>query len=786
MAKDLRFPLFERAERLGILEGGSALISAPTATGKSHVGREAIRRALARRDPGTHAYLVPYRALAEEVFDAFLDLFAGTDARVRISTGDHRDPVRPEEADLVVATYESFAALLHASPFQVGTVVADEVHLVADETRGPAVEGLFARLLASGRVGALVALSAVIENDGELARWLGVPLVKGTAADRPVPLKLGWQPTDDLDATLLEHLRPTLDGEQALVFCSSRTRAEAVARRLAEGLGGGDGRAGGLAERILEEDPDATGVAELLPSGVAFHHAGLSKPTRRALELAFHERLLRILTCTPTLAAGVNLPAGIVVVRDVRRYEVVRGRGRSVVIPSGEVLNMLGRAARPLQVDRGVGIALVERDLRNEPDVVELRRAIEAGQGGVVRSRLPESFEGTMRFVLSVVVERGEATREDVARAYERTLAHHRAPEPIAFDRPFREDLMEDIPDYRKVVEAAGNIRLLGYDLSPEGVHVAVGSGDRTYEVTIGVTTVTCTCPAASRYYRGKVCKHQACAIHDLIFGDGVDEEARYRAIYNCGHVFSDRLDPGTRLAQSLEILTAWRFLERVPGAWRATPLGRVASASAFDLLLAHQVADRVAPAAEATYRDVARWAAEDYLADERQRGKWLRALDAWLDEVDQRDIRLPVRYRGDFERGLEDLSRVCLLYEKAAAVLGKPGIAEAARDAAAAIRYGVAPELVPVIGLQLPGLRRGRSRYLYERGIRGVEDLARADPEALADPRRAPASLVRDWVERAREIHQARAVATADREEADQEFDELVARFRVDPDALR
>ncbi|HXF73414.1 MAG TPA: DEAD/DEAH box helicase [Actinomycetota bacterium] len=784
----LRFPLFERAERLGVLDGAGALISAPTGTGKSYVGRQAIRRALERREPGPHAYLVPYRALAEEVFESFLDDLANTEARVRIATGDHRDPVRPEDADLIVATYESFAALLHASSFRPGVIVADEVHLVADETRGPAVEGLFARLLASGRARSLVALSAVVENDGELANWLGIPLLKGSEQDRPVPLELRWEATDDLDEALLEVLRPTRRGEQAIVFCSSRSRAEAVAARLAEALGDGtDGeRLARLAEEVLEQDPDAAAVAEALRSGVAFHHAGLAKPTRRALERGFRERLLRVLTCTPTLAAGVNLPAGIVVVRDVQRYEVVRGRGRTVVLPSGEVLNMLGRAARPLQVARGLGVALIERRWRDEPEVVELRRAVEVGRGGVVTSRLPERFEGTMRFVLSVAVERGEATREDIADVYARSLAHHRAPEPIRFDRPFQDDLMEDLPEYAKVVEAGGAIRLLEHHLSPEGVHATVGSGDRSYEVTIGVTSVTCTCPAASRFFRQRVCKHQACAIHDLIFGEGVDREVRYRTIYNCGHVFADRLEPGTRLSQALEILTAWRFLERVPAGWRATPLGRVAAASTFDLLLAHQAAERIVPATHATYREVAQWSVQDYLAAERDRARWATALEAWLDEVDQREIRLPTRYRGDFERGLEDLSRVCLLYEQAAVVLGKDRIAEAARRAAAAIRYGVAPELVPIIGLQLDGLGRGRSRYLYERGIRGLEDLARADPAALADPRRAPGSLVRRWVEQAREIHRARAVATADREEADQEFDELVARFRVDPDALR
>src|SRR5690606_38622781 len=56
--------LYERAEALGVLDGESALIVAPTATGKSHIAREAICRALAGGAIGTRAYPVPFRALA--------------------------------------------------------------------------------------------------------------------------------------------------------------------------------------------------------------------------------------------------------------------------------------------------------------------------------------------------------------------------------------------------------------------------------------------------------------------------------------------------------------------------------------------------------------------------------------------------------------------------------------------------------------------------------------------------------------------------------------------------
>jgi hypothetical protein len=66
------FPLFERACKAGVLDSGDGLIVAPTATGKSYIGRAILRRAVQRGEAGVHAYLVPYRALAAEMYDSFL------------------------------------------------------------------------------------------------------------------------------------------------------------------------------------------------------------------------------------------------------------------------------------------------------------------------------------------------------------------------------------------------------------------------------------------------------------------------------------------------------------------------------------------------------------------------------------------------------------------------------------------------------------------------------------------------------------------------------------------
>src|SRR5690606_19967451 len=203
-----------------------------------------------------------------------------------------------------------------------------------------------------------------------------------------------------------------------------------------------------VAEDVLADDPALEQLASLIPSGVAYHHAGLAKPVRRRIEAAYRDRALRLLTATPTLAAGVNLPAGLVIVRDVFRFDSVRGVGRRVLLPSGEVLNMLGRAGRPHQVAAGRGIALIDKSHRRDPDVGRLVKAIESGCGDDVRSRLPDSFDALMRFVLGVIADRGEATFADVGAAFSWTLAHHQQPSEIAAARSFEEDLMEDIPSY--------------------------------------------------------------------------------------------------------------------------------------------------------------------------------------------------------------------------------------------------------------------------------------------------------------------------------------------------
>jgi helicase len=97
--------------------------------------------------------------------------------------------------------------------------------------------------------------------------------------------------------------------------------------------------------------------------GTAFHHAGLAGAHRRLIEDLFRQGKIKVLTATPTLAFGVNLPARTVVVQDYRRWEAGYGYYPISVL---EYKQMAGRAGRP-KYDK-VGEALLIGKTADEAD----------------------------------------------------------------------------------------------------------------------------------------------------------------------------------------------------------------------------------------------------------------------------------------------------------------------------------------------------------------------------------------------------------------------------------
>jgi len=178
-------PAQAKAVAAGLLDGANLVIATPTASGKTLIAVLAALAAHERKQKTV--YLAPLKALAsEKVRD-----FAAYPFTTALSIGDYdEDDETLAGADVIVTTPEKLDSLLrhHASWLpSVGCVVIDEAHLLGDSHRGPTLEVVVTILRHALSSAQIVALSATIQNAGELASWLDAKLVTDTW--RPVELR---------------------------------------------------------------------------------------------------------------------------------------------------------------------------------------------------------------------------------------------------------------------------------------------------------------------------------------------------------------------------------------------------------------------------------------------------------------------------------------------------------------------------------------------------------------------------------------------------------------------
>jgi len=367
------FPPQQEAVLAGALEGKNLVLASPTASGKTLVAELCALKHVLERD-GKVLYLSPLRALASEKFEEFrkytnIRKANGRRISVGVSTGDYdsSDPWMGKH-DIIVTTNEKADSLLRHRAKWVGDVslvVADEVHLLNDADRGPTLEVVLARLMQVNPDIQLVVLSATIKNVEEVAEWLKA--ISVTTEWRPVTLREGVILHDEVhfkdggvlkieniakDPTLNLAVYTVKSGNQALAFAGTRRNSISLAKKIATKIKPLLSKPMKRSLKQLSEQILSTGertrlgeqLAEVVGGGAAFHHAGLSAGHRKIVEDSFREGKIKVLTATPTLAFGMNLPARVVIINEYRRYESGYGY---YPIPVLEYKQMAGRAGRP-------------------------------------------------------------------------------------------------------------------------------------------------------------------------------------------------------------------------------------------------------------------------------------------------------------------------------------------------------------------------------------------------------------------------------------------------------
>ncbi len=381
------YPPQADAVKAGLLRGKSLLISAPTASGKTLMAMMAMLSHLERKDSKI-IYLSPLKALAAEKHAEFgrialIPRFAGV--RVRISTGDYdaRDSA-VSRGDIVIMTNEKMdSAMRHNAELadKIGLIVIDEAHLLGDPLRGPTLEMILSKIKAAKPRPQIVCLSATVANPDEIAKWLGIGIV--SSEWRPVKLTEGVysfgsvKMQDGKKFKVPETMRgPQVElaadsvktGGQALVFASTRPSAMSLAGKAKPAMRKlltepETAHLQEISDKILAGSENTRTVkllADAVKDGAAFHHAGLDAACREIVEREFRAGAIKMLASTPTLAAGVNLPARRVVISSLSRYNPRTGGNEYISVM--EYKQFCGRAGRPQYDDYGEAIIIAKSD----------------------------------------------------------------------------------------------------------------------------------------------------------------------------------------------------------------------------------------------------------------------------------------------------------------------------------------------------------------------------------------------------------------------------------------
>lgn len=443
--KDLYPP--QKLAVLPAISNKNIVVSIPTASGKTLIAEiSIIQKLLENRRKGITQkalYLCPLKALASEKYYEFKKRWAKLGFKVGFAVGDVDNyDYRVFENDIIILTNEKADSLLRSKPQwikEIGILVVDEIHLLNDNSRGIILEILLTRITEVNPEVQIIGLSATISNADEIAGWLHAELI--TSDWRPIQLKEGYykdncivysdediktikyQTKDPIYNLIMDVLD---DGGQCLVFVNSRNNSRSLAEKLYPKLGPRLSEKEVFELRSLSEEfeglvpagdltRDAQILTKTLKCGVAFHNAGLSQEQRRFIEDNFRKGKIKVLTATPTLAAGVNTPARRVIIQSIYRYESDVGGMQK--IPVMEYKQMSGRAGRPGYDPYGDSILISS----NEARIQELADYYIKGAPEWIVSKL-NSAELLQTHILGNIVMNQTCTEDSLINFFLRTF----------------------------------------------------------------------------------------------------------------------------------------------------------------------------------------------------------------------------------------------------------------------------------------------------------------------------------------------------------------------------
>jgi len=414
---DLLPPQRDAIQDLMSIGNRALVIEMPTSSGKTLLAEFRILQTKVNVADSWIAYLVPTRALVNQVTSRLRRDLGPLGLEVELASPAIEVDIFEEELlhgkenfDVLVTTPEKLDLLIRSKRIDfktrtLGLAILDEAHNLGDGERGLRSELLLATINRESPDTHFLLLTPFVPNAEELAKWLDDERSKSV---KPT-LSLDWQPNDRLvglayltgkgrswgvNLRALHTNRPSIHFEDEaileqkkdrdIVFSQAKSSKKKVAAEIARVLSVRDCSivlayspadtwdiAEGitqnmsafqesspelaLVKRFVEDEyGDGFPLVSLLERGVGVHHAGISPDTRYLLEWLVEIGKLKTLVATSTLAQGVNFPISSVVLATHQKPRVVGSGFIREALRPDEFWNVAGRAGRLFQDTLGL------------------------------------------------------------------------------------------------------------------------------------------------------------------------------------------------------------------------------------------------------------------------------------------------------------------------------------------------------------------------------------------------------------------------------------------------
>ena len=363
------------------------VMSSPTGSGKTAILELAICRAVAIHSTGQYkvVYQAPTKALCSERQRDWDKKFTQLGLKCAELTGDSdaSDLRNVQSANVIITTPEKWDSMTrkwkdHERLMRlVRLFLIDEVHIL-NENRGAVLEAVVSRMKSISTDVRFVALSATVPNFQDVAAWLGTnssepyqpsPSERFGEEFRPIKLRKhvcgysfksnnDWAFEKQLDDKLPDIISKYSEKKPMMIFCATRKSCITTARLVADWSrtrNGHDPLWNHPSQSLNVQDKE---LRDLVPSGVAFHHAGLSPGDRIMVEAGFLRGDISVICCTSTLAVGVNLPCHLVIIKNTMSWTQEGFNEYSDL----DMMQMLGRAGRPQFDDSAVAVIMTRQN----------------------------------------------------------------------------------------------------------------------------------------------------------------------------------------------------------------------------------------------------------------------------------------------------------------------------------------------------------------------------------------------------------------------------------------